>query len=252
MLKQAVFIVALGLIAQPATAQVTGSSQQNSSVSGETRIQIHAKGISSDPADIATMFLNLRKSGKTTPEALAAVNALADRLTRDLVARGVPRGDISREEAPYSMGFVGNEAVPEDLPPELAEVMANPSKTATATLKLHLSDVSLLPRVRQLLAEEEALVAQSPDYSLKDDRSARDAAIADALRKARADAEAYASSLGLRVGRVVEVKDLATQSSMLDGIPAAMLKAMQRDGADSRAIVETAVRLAVDFILLPR
>jgi uncharacterized protein YggE len=50
-------------------------------------------------------------------------------------------------------------------------------------------------------------------FSLGDDRRARNAAIADGIRKARLDADAYAAALGLRVSRVISANDQAAQSA---------------------------------------
>jgi uncharacterized protein YggE len=92
-----------------------------------------------------------------------------------------------------------------------------------------------------------------PDYELADDRAARRAAKADALAKAKEEADAYAAMLGMRVSRLLRVgergaADMTDPSEIL-----AYVKAARAGGGvtDERK-VETTVRLAVDYALVPR
>ncbi|HEX8215008.1 MAG TPA: SIMPL domain-containing protein [Allosphingosinicella sp.] len=247
-------IAALALIIRPEAlgAQSDSSAARAPLGPDETALRVSAKGSATLPADAATMHLDLRSTAQTEQEARRAVAALADELRRDLIARGVPAASIVVEEGTRNtLGFIGNAALEE--PPEVAVAMARLPKSASMTITLELSDMTLLPRVRQLLHDRDFVAAQPPAFRLRNERPARDAAIAGALARARADAEAYARPLGLRVGRLVEVRDLAASSSASGGFEGEMMTALVRGiRGDDSATVVTEVHLAVDFILLRR
>lgn len=180
----------------------------------EITVEAAATGVSIDPADKATVTLNLRKSGATNLEARTNVRSFADQLTTELVAQGVPKQNIDFEEPTNRMGFIANEAmsaIMEDAGKDTLPVKRPVS--AMASLKLTISDLSLLPRLRIFIDQKDAVIMENPAFSLSDDRHARNAAIADGIRKARQDADAYAAALGMKVSRVISANDQAAQSA---------------------------------------
>ncbi len=177
-------------------------------------VEAAATGVSIDPADKATVMIGLRKAGATSLEARTSVRAFADQLTGELVTLGIAKQNIDFEEAASRMGFIGNETIAAVMQDAGAGTPAVKRPVwAIATLKLTVSDLSLLPRLRLLIDQKDAVVMESPVFSLNDDRRARNAAIADGVRKARLDADAYAAALGMRVGRIISANDQPAQSS---------------------------------------
>jgi len=180
----------------------------------EVTVEAVATGVSIDPADKATVTLNLRKSGATNLEARTNVRLFANQVTNELIALGIPKQNIDFEEPTNRLGFIGNEAMSAIMQDAGKEALpAKRQVSAAASLKLTISDLSLLARLRDFIDQNDAVIMENPTFSLSDDRSARNAAIADGVRKARLDTDAYAAALGMRVGRVISAYDQAAQST---------------------------------------
>jgi len=219
----------------------------------EIAVEVAATGVSILPADKATVTLNLRKTGATNREARANVRALADQLTAELIQFGLPKQSVDFEEPTNRLGFVGNEAVS-----EMMESMGQASPTpkrpvsASASLKLTISDLALLPKLRGLIDQKDAVVMENPAFSLSDDRRARNAAINDATSKARLDADAYAAALGMRVRRVIRAKDQAAQATLLFPEYEKMFERFTGQSDVKSGMVKTSVRVILEFALTPR
>lgn len=93
-------------------------------------------------------------------------------------------------------------------------------------------------------------------YRVSDDRAARRQARDNAIAAARAEAEAYAASLGMRVGRIARVTErtqLDFFEMMMTGGSETMNAAMaQAVGVSDGRDVQSLARVGVDFILVPR
>ena len=220
----------------------------------EIPIEMAATGVSILPADKATVTLNLRKTGATNREARASVRAFADQLTTELVNLGIPKQNIDLEEPTNRFGFVGNEAVSaaimEDMGPAPPPIKRPVS--ASASLELTISDLAMLPRLRGLIDEKDAVVMENPALSLRDDRRARNAAIQDAIAKARADADAYAAALGMKVVRVIGARDQVAQSTLTFPDYEKMFERFAGGSDVKSGMVKTSARVIVEFALTPR
>jgi len=95
----------------------------------------------------------------------------------------------------------------------------------------------------------------STNYRVSDDSAARRQARDNAIAAARAEAESYAATLGMRVARIVRVTERTQVDffEMMTGSGEAMNVAMaQMTGAMDGREIPTASRVGVDFILVPR
>jgi uncharacterized protein YggE len=219
----------------------------------EIPVEVVATGVSVLPADKATVTLNLRKTRATNREARDNVRRLADQLTAELVQLGLSRQSINFEEPTNRPGFIGNEAVSEMMEGmgQATSARKTPA-SANASLELTISEMGLLPRLRDLIDQRDAVVMENPAFSLSDDRRARNAAIHDGTGKARLDADAYASALGMRVRRVVRAKDQAAQPSLLFPDYDKMVDKFIGQSDVKAGMVKTSVRVIVEFALAPR
>lgn len=219
----------------------------------EIPIEMAATGAAFLPADKATVVLSLRKTGATNREARANVRAFADQLTSELVALGISKASIDLQEPTNRLGFVGNEAVAEMME-SMGQASTAPKRpvSATASLELTISDLALLPRLRGLIDQKDAIVMENPAYSLSDDRRGRNAAINDAIAKARLDADAYAAALGMKVDRVIGAKDQAAQASMFFPEYEKMFERFTGQSDVKSGMVKTSARVIVEFALSPR
>lgn len=239
----------LAMVPGPAVGQTTPASRPMLAP-GEVPLTVASKGQSIFPADRAVMTLNLRCPGATTAEAQVQVRQVAGSLTNQLLALGIARDDITVDEPVSRVGFVGNEAI-DEMAGELPSAEAKPTRYASLSLKVVINDLSQLPRVKGMLTQKNALFRESPAYELKNDKVARRVAIADAIGKARTDADAYAAALNMRIARIAGVTDQAAQPSMM-GSYAEMIEQMISQKSAGNGKVETTVSVAVDFVLAPR
>ena len=106
----------------------------------------------------------------------------------------------------------------------------------------------------QQALNERGIFMAVPVYALTDDAGPRRQARARALEKARADAEAYAAPLNMRIVRVVRVSErlgldlfglFASEMQLLGQM---FTPAMMRGGPE----VYTIVTVGVDYALAPR
>ncbi|WP_294121266.1 SIMPL domain-containing protein [Sphingomonas sp.] len=221
---------------------------------GEIAIEIAATGASMAPADRATVTLNLRKSGPTNAEARANVRALADQLTTELVALGLPRQSIDLEEPTNRFGFIDNEAASAAILEDIGQVAPTVKRpvSASASLELTITDLAFLPKLRGLIDQRDAVVMQNPAFSLINDRQNRNAAIGDAMSKARMDADAYAAALGMKVVRVIGARDQAAQNTFMFPEYDKMIERFTGLSEVKSGLVKTSIRAIVEFALAPR
>jgi uncharacterized protein YggE len=128
-----------------------------------------------------------------------------------------------------------------------------PSYVVSGEIAIRLSDSSQAEAVDAALRAVDSSLAPNVAYTVSDDGPARRGARADAIAAARADADAYAAAMNMRVVRIVRVTERIGMDimSMLIGNPALaqlMEQVAQPDGPDQvvRAFV------GIDFALAPR
>ncbi len=235
----------------PAVAQVGVPSL----APGEVLVQTSTLGHIVSAPDRATLSALVSVQGANNEVARQAARAKLARINAALAAAGIAPADI--DSGSVSIGF--NYA---ELSSELVLAAAaggwsgnNPGggPTAMATLRITIRDLGRLAAVRELLEANDLMVA-APVYSLADDSAARSAARAQAMQKARAEAETYAASLNMRVGRIMRI----TERIGLEGLnllvtdSAAFGRLFTRMWRPSSREVETMIAVGVDFALAPR
>jgi uncharacterized protein YggE len=257
-----ILLVPIAALAALSSSPVTLASTQASAVvdstgllPGEVKLEIAAKGETVSRADKATLQINLRCTGATLAEARAQVRSTADKIVTELVRRGVPRANIVADAPTNQTAFVVSEAVDQiaaaAYDPKPANPQSKPQRSASMVISIKLTDVSLLSRIRTYFEEIDAAVLQNPSYELSDDRSARNAAIADAMRNARLDAESYAASANMRVARILAIRDRAAQPSVFPNYEE-MIERFANLKGESQPEVKTTASVVVEFALVPR
>jgi uncharacterized protein YggE len=222
---------------------------------GEVLAQVGGYAQVHSPPEIARFRLAVLAHGNSDPAARAACAAALRDLLAKLKAIGVPAAAITVLPAGNEtrIGFIGNAAYgdeDEDIPAvaSAAAAMTRQRKTATTGVQIELTDLSRLAAVRQLLLEDENVAAQPAALTLRDDRAARRAATAQAIVKAKEQADAYSSALGLRVVRIVRVFDPNANSEQPQVW--AQMMAMMNGGTGSDVVTDA--RVGLDVVLAPR
>lgn len=238
------------LFAVSGTASAADAQTIGATAPGTVDLSISATGQSVKRADQVTIRVPITSSGATNAAAKAANSAAEAALINALVASGIDRRAITSHPGVSQFGFVGNEAYNLGAleAPQAPGNMAR--KTAHSVLQIRLTDTALISRVEGVLNQQNQAMNSTPLYSLRDDRAARNAAIADALANARQEADAYATPLGLRVDRITSVSNYgATRTSPDVESFMRMLAGTQEGDPD---MVTTRAEAWVNFVLVPQ
>jgi uncharacterized protein len=237
-----------------ATAQAPVSTQPLAA--GEVLLEVNALGLVTTRADRASLSFSITGSGETETAARADVTRNIAEIRALVRAQGVTDADIVIQPvSAYSdASLLGSNATTYDVSENGAEAV--PHATASAQAEITVRNVERATAIQTALTDRGIYVGTgSITYALNDDSAPRRAARAQAIQKARADAETYATSLNMRVARVVRVTErlgldllglAASESQMVGQIfSTAALRASQGQ-------VPTIVVVGVDFALAPR
>ena len=203
-------------------------------------LHIVASGIAHNSADLVTVPVTITTEGETSAAASTANASAVATFRRKLDAIGV-RGAAVRPKVDRGPGF--------SLSGMLGGGKGLKPESTSTSLVLRLDSVASLTAVREAAHGDSSVAIGKPVLALKDDRAARAAAIGDAIRHARADAEVYAAAVGMRVAGITRVSnelrpDAQGVLSLITQIGEAM------NGQDDD--VATRASAVVDFALAPR
>lgn len=224
---------------------------------GEVLLEVSGLGLSVSPATSATLTVTATGRGETREAAERAREEEVRRLTAAARAAGGAGTDVrvtpgfTAEIADTFDGAEMNMLGDEDLNFSVA-TERQPSFHATSDIEVVLSNPS---RARAVAAAIGAAgiygIGDSIVYALADDAAQQRAARAQAIANARANAEAYAASLNMRIVRVLRVTERA-------GLDFAALAFTQRSAArlverpSNDPIIRTFAVVGVDFVLAAR
>jgi uncharacterized protein YggE len=267
-MRLVITIMMLGL-AVPAAAGVPGLSlaQAQSPVTtqplatGEVLLEVNALGTVTSRADTVTITVGATAEAADAASARRLVQGQLDRLTAIALAHGVVASDIlKRATGAELMEFDVANALPS--PPSIRPARGSTRSpvptdenraTASGSLEIRLRDLGRLDELRDALTAAGASNLREVAYSLANEQGARDAARRQAIANARAEAEATAAELGMRVLRIVRVTDRVG----IDLIGTMMseesrMRRMVTGMAGSDENVTTTVPVGIDFALAPR
>lgn len=238
------WMLGLSMMAMPAYA-----SEPQSASSSDTTLHIMASGMIKSRADRLLIRIPIEEKAQNAKDARAAAQAKIDRLQAALSSIGIASTSVIIRLV-NNFGFLGNEANGDE--PAIAALhLASPSieRTASSLVEITLADPGQVKKVNMVLDDLNLAMLGNPRPSLIDERAARNAAIADAIGKARAEAESYAAGLGLSVGRINHVSNDCGGGSADYKMMMAGWSAMF-NGND--LMVETTASACVDFVLEKR
>lgn len=246
-----VVAIALALAATPAAADNVVAGVQLAP--DEVLLEVEGVGISRLPADRATYTATMYGLGATQAE--AEQNLAAKVLAVSEAARRAG-GSIKRE-------LLGRTLDPLDLLPgmraqlsrrgmEAGEAAESRERSAQSRL-----EVVVTGDVRRMLGVQRAMAAAGaedilPVYELVDSTTARQAAKADAIKRARADAEAYARSLGLNIRKLLAVSERSSFAASDFVELAGGGRNLANPLGRPTDTIETRAKVTVSYILAPR
>lgn len=271
--------LSLALATGPAASQAPVALQPLAA--GEVLLELGTIGVATVPADLATITVAISGTGETEAAARADLEAKYRRVVAAARQAGVPAAAITQSEPASIMDMrtfdvreeppppPDDEAVNAAAPmPPLSDDMAVNAATPMPPplVRPHYTSRSVIVRVTDMARVDTlrtALAAAADSetgnasvvYSLTDSRAARQAARAQALAAVRADADAYATSLSMRVARIVRVSERTGVGllPLLLGESSLVRQAFgPRPGESRGRDVSVFVVVGVDFALAPR
>lgn len=232
----------LALIAHPATATAQAAPTVEPMIPATGAIlDVTADGRTSRVPDIATIRAGVVTQGAT---AAAALGDNAARMEKVLVA--LRRAGIApRDIATANVALAPQYRYGENVPPVITGYQA------TNGVTIRFRDVAKAGTILDVLVAQGANQIDGPDLSIDKADAALDEARADAVKRARARAELYATAAGLRVGRIVSIAEAGQSDGGGGPQPVFRARAMM---ADAKTVVvpgetDVTVTLSVRFLL---
>jgi uncharacterized protein YggE len=224
---------------------------------GEVLLQLNGTGRVTTRADFVTFSVTLSASAATEAEARRDAEAQMARILAAVRGAGVPQADIVTEQV----------HVTQEPSMELAaDMIANamevdistepppppPEHRAYASVDVRVRDIARLPALTRAAEDAGGAVGPLPQYALNDPSGPRRAARVQALASARAEAEAYAAALGMRVARVVRVTERLGMDFLSMMMNDRELRRRAQEEETQGPDIATSVIVGVDYALAPR
>jgi hypothetical protein len=205
--------VSLLALAVPATAAAQADTTQ--SIEG-TRLDVVATGEVTRVPDVARISAGVVTQAATATEAIR-LNAARMSAVRDALRRA---GIADRDIQTSNISLQPDYRYAENQPPQLT------GYRAANEVSIRFRDVAQTGRILDALVAQGANQINGPMLEIDRPEAALDEARTAALRNARARAELYARSLGMRVVRVIAVSETG-----MPGMPVPRPMAAMRVGA---------------------
>lgn len=176
---------------------MTASAQSSQTANDGTLLSISADAQATRVPDIATL-----SSGVVTQatDANTALRSNADQMTKVMAAIKAA-GIAERDVQTTGISIYPQYRYAENQPPAITGYQAS------NTVNVKVRDISRLGKVLDALVASGSNQINGPSFEIDEPEAAYDEARRNALKKAQARAEMYASALGLRVRRIVSISE---------------------------------------------
>lgn len=244
----------LACAAVPAAAQVAVQPL----APGEVLLEVTAEGRARVRPDRVALTGGVTTTGATAREALDANAAAMTRVVAAIRAAGAQAREVQTQQISVQPRFEQTRDYGER-PRIIGYVAQNSVAVATGR-------IALAPRLIEAMFNAGATNVYGPTFAAENDRAVLQAARNDAAQAARAQADAYAASFGMRVARIVRVSERGRNVQPADIlISATRISSVGLDGAPppppppaaaevpvQPGELDQRVTLFVDYALAPR
>jgi len=207
---------------------------------GETLLQTSATGQAETKPDEANISVGVSSIGLTSEAATAANNQKINGVVGALKALGVAEADMQTQQLSVSRIGYG----------------ANRNKfEASNTITIRVRDVSKAGAAIQAATRAGANILSGPDLRVSDPEAANKGAYAAAYKTARARADAYAEAAGLKVVRVLVIRDGGVAAPPSPMLYESADMAVRQQAAPPPVFAgsdRSSVSVSVDFALAPK
>jgi len=208
---------------------------------GETLLQVSATGQSETKPDEANISVGVSSIGVTSEAATATNNEKINAVVGALKALGVAEADMQTQQ-------VGASRV--DYGPNRNKFEAN------NTITIRVRDVSKAGAAIQAATRAGANILSGPDLRVSDPEAANKGAYTAAYKTARARADTYAEAAGLKVVRVLVIRDGGGSAPPMPQAVYAADAMFERAQAAPPPVMagtdRSQVSVSVDFALAPK
>lgn len=226
----------------------------------EVLLETMAVGVARTPATSAMLSASVRVEAATEEEARRAATIAIQRVTAAARAAGVAAADIDAGAVAVSDDMYGGDMMNAmmadvDMDSMNSTMESQTLHYATSTVTIHLRSAAAAPGLLRALGDIENVSPGTADYMLDDESVARRTARTEAIRNSRADAEAYAASMNMRIARVLRITertglDLAALAIGESSLLTREMRAFERSQREGQ--VSTYAIVGVDYALTPR
>jgi hypothetical protein len=207
---------------------------------GEVLVQISASGRTDTRPDEARFTAGVSTIAPAASAASAANNQAMNRVVAALRGLGIRAEDVQTRSI------------------TLVRIEEGPNRgrfEAGNQVEVRVRDLAKAGQAIAAATEAGANVLSGPNLALANPEAADRAAYAQAFRAARARAEAYAQAAGLRVDRVLAIRDTGAQGPPIGGYELEMMADMAQAAEPPPVMAgqnSSEVRIRVDFALAPQ
>jgi uncharacterized protein YggE len=172
---------------------------------GHTLLTVDAEGSTNRAPDLAVFNAGVTTQGKTVAEALGANSTAMTRVIAALKRAGIADRDIQTSNLGINPVYAEPRRLPDgSMQPRTPEIVGYQVNNSVTVRQRQLGDYG---KVIDTLVGAGANQVNGPSFQLDKPDTALDAARTEAIAKARARAQLYASAAGLRVVRIVSISE---------------------------------------------
>ncbi len=179
--------------------------------------------------DSANMHIFLEQTSGSVEEAITALNARQRAITEPLKNAGIPVAISAISDRPST-----------------AQLKPGAALTVKRTLLAELQDLSFLGRLLDSLMRIPGSQFSQPEYAIRNNKAAIEAAIVTATQRAKDKAEKIATSTNVKLGRLLGV--LVTEEPEADALQSKLLNGeTNAPDKERRLRVFSTVRYGIDY-----
>ena len=208
-MKRITLVLALAALAAPLAAPLAAQAHELSSgpvvAAGNTLLTLSAEGRSNRTPDLAVFSAGVTSQGKTAGEALSANSADMNKVITALKRAGIADRDIQTSNLSLNPIYQPQRPMPDGtVEPAQPKIIGY---QVYNTVNVRQRNLAQFGRVLDTLVAAGANQINGPNFQMDDPDAATDEARTQAMKKARARANLYASAAGLKVLRILAISE---------------------------------------------
>ena len=204
-MKRFTLALALAALAAPLAVQAHELSSGPVVAAGNTLLTLSAEGRSNRTPDLAVFSAGVTSQGKTASEALSANSADMNKVIAALKRAGIADRDIQTSNLSLNPIYQPQRQLPDGtVEPAQPKIIGY---QVYNTVNVRQRNLAQFGRVLDTLVAAGANQINGPSFQMDDPDAATDEARIQAMKKARARANLYASAAGLKVLRILAISE---------------------------------------------